>query len=150
MERFLARDPVKKGILEPIMVRIKYDSYMWNYNRLAEPLQNEFIKRFQDDFLRHEMDGTIRSELYENYKFLNIEKILINPALFHLINIREKNGEKVPDFYKANDHPERKDLWVETPFLIRKAIGAFYCIKDHGVIFSVRLLWKKVKRKLSL
>ena len=149
MQRFLDKRPIQKGILEPIMVRIKYDSYMWNYVRLSETLQEEFILKFQEDFRKHEIDGTILRPLYEEYRIVDLKKIMLDGQLYHKLKILKREKGKAPDFYKVYMHPERKDLWEEdTPFIKRKLIGGYYCLKDHGVKYTVRHAVEKTRGKL--
>lgn len=149
MARFLEAHPVEKGILEPVMIRIKYDSYNWNYERLAEPLQAEFIQRFCDDFKVHQTEGTLQKSYFEWYKWNNLNKILYDPERYHMFKVMEKNGEELPEFYLAEPRPRRTIRGKEVPYWLDKVMGGFDCVREHGLLYTVRLFAKKVVRRLG-
>lgn len=147
MTRFLDTRPIEKGILEPVMVRIQYDSYNWNYGRLSEELQAEFIQRFHDDFKKHQLDGLLQREYFEWYKWDNLHKILHDPERYHAYKQLEKKGGPVPEFWdKVNDYvrPERKIFGKKAPYVVDKILGGFDCIRDHGFFYTVKLFVKKL------
>ncbi len=148
MERFLETRPLEKGLVEPVMIRVKYDTYNWNYLRLAEPLQEEFILRFQEDFLRHAGDGTLQKDYFEWYKWASVHQIIEDPALYHDLRLRAENGEDVPTWEKAT----RKNRTIngkEVPDWLDKVMGGFACIRDHGLFYTFKLTVKKVFRRLK-
>lgn len=147
MERFLESHPVEKGIIEPVMIRIKYDSYNWNYERLAEPLQAEFIQRFHDDFERHEIEGTLQKGYFEYYKWNAVHQIIKNPTVYHDLKVRAKNGEAVPTFEKATKE-KRTINGKEVPFLVDKLMGGYDCVREHGLVYTLMLFIKKVVRRI--
>ena len=149
MARFLDTRPLEKGILEPVMIRIKYDSYNWNYERLAEPLQAEFIQRFHDDFKEHQMDGTLQKDYFEWYKWNTLHKILYDANKYHEFRIKEKNGEPVPEFYPAYSRPKHTINGKEVPYFLEKLMGGFDCIREHGFLYTVKLFVNKVLRRIS-
>ena len=57
---FLDTNPLNRGELECVCKRIKYDSYMWNFGRLAKKFKVYFIERaaeeFKDDFEKGTMN----------------------------------------------------------------------------------------------
>lgn len=58
MERFLVSRPDLPALLHPVMLKMKYDAYMWNYERLAPGLQGEFLQRAAGEFRGHlDRDG---------------------------------------------------------------------------------------------
>lgn len=149
MQRFLNEHPIQKGILDPVMVRIQYDSYNWNYERLSEPLESEFIKRFSEDFNQHQLDGTLQKEYFEWYKWKTVHQIMEDPDLYHEIHTKIKNGESAPDFYKSLSKRHHTINGKEVPYIIDKILGAFDCIREHGFFYTIKLFVKKVARRIS-
>ena len=56
IERFLAAHPEKDRLIT-VEEKMKYDSYMWNYDRLSDDLKLKFLKRFSEDFKRDTLRG---------------------------------------------------------------------------------------------
>jgi len=83
MKRYLDERPEKKASLSTLLVKMRYDSYMWNYERLNEPLKCEFIKRFSEDFQLEEEQGMIDYRLFEPWKIDDLKVILKDPEAFH-------------------------------------------------------------------
>ena len=52
MERFLNEHPELKGRLDIVKNALKYDTYNWNYERLAEDKAREFLLRASEEFKR--------------------------------------------------------------------------------------------------
>lgn len=151
MASFLETRPLEKGIVEPIMVRIKYDSYNWNYERLCPELQAEFINRFSDDFKTHRSDGTLQKEYFEWYKWTRINKIIDEPEKYHETELRIKSGENVEDFYEPTQWRREAHavFGKKAPFLIDKFIGGLYCIREHGFFYTLKLGVGKILRRLG-
>lgn len=148
MERFLDAHPIEKGILEPVMVRIQFDSYNWNYERLAEPLQAAFIQRFHDDFVRHEIDGTLQKEYFEWYKWRTIQQIIKNPTVYHELRVKVRNGEDAPSFEEATKE-KRLVNGKELPFLLDKLVGGFCCVREHGLWYTIKYLVRRIMRRVG-
>ena len=149
IERFLKERPLLKSVLEPIMVRIKFDGYFWNYNRLSEPLQKEFINRFSEEFSIHMSDDALKKEYYEWYKWKKVFQIIEKPKEFHQLFIKVKNGEISEELADA-ELWRRKTYTIgqkEVPAFLDKLIGGFYCIKDHGIFYTIKLAFKKICRR---
>lgn len=148
MERFLETHPVEKGIVEPVMIRIKFDSYNWNYTRLSEPLQAEFIQRFHDDFEKHEIDGTLQKDYFEWYKWKTVHQIIKNPTVYHELHVKAANGEKVPTFEEATKI-KRTINGKEVPHWLDKVLGGVDCVREHGFWYTVKLFVKKLVRRIA-
>lgn len=149
MARFLETRPVEKGIIEPVMIRIKYDSFNWNYERLSEPLQEEFIQRFQDEFKQHQIDGTLQQEYFEWYKWNTVNKIIHDGERYHKFRVMEKNGEEVPEFYETPDRPRRTIRGKEVSPFVDKILGGLACVREHGLLYTLKLFIKKVYRRIA-
>ena len=82
IERFLAAHP-DKNYLVAVEEKMKYDTYMWNYDRLADELKLEFLKRFSEDF-KHDMQaGRIDMQTFEWWKQQDMASIIRSPEKFH-------------------------------------------------------------------
>ena len=136
IDRFLETQPLKKAIMEPVVVRVKYDGYCWNYGRLAEPLQAEFIKRFGEEFTRHQVDGTLQKDYFEWYKWNDVQKIIYDSERYHQFRVMEKNGEELPEFYPVPPRTLKN--------LIR---GGMDCVREHGLLYTIKLFFKKIARR---
>lgn len=145
--RFLDTRPVEKGILEPVMARVQYDGYCWNYERLAENLQAEFIHKFSEDFKKHQLNGVLQKDYFEWYRWDNVHKIMFDPERYHKLKQIEKNGGNAPDFWESIPRPKRKIKGKEVPYAVDKVMGGIDCIRDHGVIYTVKLFFKKLLRR---
>lgn len=86
MWRFLDEMPEgeKKERLKRILVRLRFDTYMWNYERLSEPLQLEFLKIMAEDFSKENAAGLFDPSLFDDGKCGNRALILEHPDIFHL------------------------------------------------------------------
>lgn len=90
MDRFLDAHP-EKSALRPVKELMKYDNYMWNYERLAEPLQAEFIKRFSEEFRADTKKGYVDLDLFDPWKREGVIAIMEDPDAYHL---RRMTGER--------------------------------------------------------
>lgn len=84
MIRYLGDRTEKKRRLMPVLVKMRYDSYMWNYERLSEPLQREFVERMSEDFNKEDAAGLTDYALFEPWKKADRKFIMERPELFHL------------------------------------------------------------------
>lgn len=69
--------------LKPIQEKMKYDNYMWNYDRLSEPLKREFIQRIADEFRDDIEAGYVDLNLFEPWKRRDLQLIMDSPLSFH-------------------------------------------------------------------
>ena len=148
IERFLEQHQMIKGLLLPVMVRLKYDTYMWNYNRLSETLQAEFIHRFRDDFLRHRSDGIILPGYFEEKKIKDIDKIIFDPDRYHTFKVMNKNEIPVPGFYDTPQDIRRKERLAKSSRLFRLVLKGLYCFQDHGFKYTLKRILKKIGKRV--
>lgn len=83
IQRFLDARPELKERLLPIVMKMKYDAYMWNYERLAPELQGEFMRRIADEFSRHVERGEFDPGFLEPWKTQDLRRIIADPAAYH-------------------------------------------------------------------
>ena len=74
----------KKKELIRLLVRMRFDSYMWNYERLSESLRSEFFPRMRDDLAAENARGVYDRSLFDDIKQWRRELIVDHPDLFQL------------------------------------------------------------------
>lgn len=149
MERFLNLHPLKKGILECVMNRIKYDSYMWNYERLAPKYKYLFLERASAEFKENMEQGTLLKEYFEWYKWDNLLAIINDPIDFHTKKTSDTHTKFVEESQLQNIlNSKSYKIGRLITFLPRKLIGGCRCIKDHGLFYTIQLFMKKVLKNI--
>ena len=83
MERYLEERPAKKACLEPVLIKMRYDSYMWNYERLAPEFQLEFLECMSREFNADKERGALDFDYFEPWKIIDLNTIIDSPELYH-------------------------------------------------------------------
>ncbi|MDR2491903.1 MAG: glycosyltransferase [Coriobacteriales bacterium] len=83
IDAFLEGRPEAKAALAPIKAKMRYDSYRWNYERLAPELRPSFVERFSQDLAKEAADGSLDWGLLEPWKRDDLRLILDDPLAFH-------------------------------------------------------------------
>lgn len=63
--------------------RIKYDNYMWNYQRLTPELRKQFLKRMVRDLQQGRENGNYKPEIFGSWQAKNLDYLLRNPEAFY-------------------------------------------------------------------
>ncbi len=108
MERYLAERPEQEAQLSTVLVKMRYDSYMWNYERLAPELRLGFLERMAEEFRADQAHGLVDYGLFEPWKVIDLKTIMASPALYH--EQRSSCGEagrlsKALHYYKVGGLP---------------------------------------------
>ena len=72
-----------KLFLKAVLEKMKFDSYMWNYERLSEPLRKEFLVRFSEEFKKDIAEGSVDLSIFDIWKIPDLNLIIKHPAVFH-------------------------------------------------------------------
>lgn len=89
MDRFLDKHPEYSG-LRPVKEGVKFDNYMWNYERLTEPLQRGFIQRFSSEFKEDMKRGYFDEDQLGTWRLSQLGDILEMPLYYHSRRCAEK------------------------------------------------------------
>lgn len=96
MQRFLDMHPEKKGRLEGVKSRIKFDSYMWNYVRVSPKYKFIFLDRMSEEFKEDLAKGVVEKDYFEWYKWETLHEIMNNPADYYLkARMEELKGDEL-------------------------------------------------------
>lgn len=106
MERFVSSLPQsdEKERLLRILVRLRFDTYMWNYERLSEPLQLGFLQTMRETFSDENDRGLLDTSLFDEGKLEKRDLAINHPDLFHLRCSRYASRGKLDTlkrYYKA-------------------------------------------------
>ena len=84
IERFMAADPQLASLetLKKVEVRLKFDSYIWNFGRLNPKLRQEFLPRFFEDFLLEDVAGNIDYGMFFPWCEADCKLLLRDPIKF--------------------------------------------------------------------
>ncbi len=80
-ERFVEEDPDREQILK-VLYRLRYDSYLWNYQRLDEEGRSEFFERMHKDLQRGMKERWYDAELFGSWQRDNLKFLLSHPKKF--------------------------------------------------------------------
>lgn len=147
MHRFLDSHPVEKGRLEYVLQRIKYDSYMWNYERIDGKYKYIFLERAAAEFKEGLADGSINKEYFEWYKWDNLNLIARDPAQFHTdkaLNARMENLHWKKEYDRISHSLTYRigNAVTILPRLIRKT---WRCIRKHGIKYTFTVSLNEVR-----
>ncbi len=92
MESFLDDRPALKGELDPILARIKYDSYNWNYNRLSGKSAEDFLDRFHSEFMQMNLDGRFERDFFEGWRWEQLNTVIKDPEEFSIMKKCKESG----------------------------------------------------------
>lgn len=93
MEEFLSRVPaVDVPKLKAILDRMRFDSYLWNYDRLGEGLRGHFLEHVSRELGERLAEGTLCLEYYEPGAEADLRLLVADPARFCEVHDRVVGG----------------------------------------------------------
>ena len=147
MERFLRMDADQLENTMPILASMKYEDYLWNYERLSETLREAFLQRFYEELKRHKEEGTLRRSYFSWYDWNNIQKLLLDPDHYHKIQCQKLRGEASSDFYDA--YPQHRPIKIKSLYYLTENLAGFArYMETQGLKKTVNLFVSKVKGRL--
>ena len=90
MERYLSQRPTLRKQLEPIKERMKFDSYLWNYDRLSDSLKDSFLEVAASEFKQDITSGDLDWSLFEPWSEADLRAMINDPKSF-----QESRGENL-------------------------------------------------------
>ena len=70
VDEFLDSRPDIKSIINDYKIKKQFADYRWNYNRIAEHLKPDFLKRFAKDFMNYKTNGDLSDDFGLDDEFL--------------------------------------------------------------------------------
>lgn len=144
MQHFLDEHPEKKGQMEYIKNRIKYDSYIWNYERLAPKYKYIFIERAASELKEDMADAKLEKSYFEWYRWENLFAIINDPIDWHTKTMLS-TGKTYVESHQVDNIRNSITYRVGSAvlFIPRKLRGGIQCVKDHGIFYTIQHLFRK-------
>ena len=83
IDRFLDSDPVMKRNLSGVRIRMQFDTYMWNYERLRGNSRLEFIRFASKEFVKDMASGWCERGCFTEGRWFRFRQIIEDPDGFH-------------------------------------------------------------------
>ncbi len=113
LKTIAVHNPEKAKALQDVVMKLKFDAYMWNYFRLSESLRPEFLKRWSEEYKAHEENGQINEDKFEWFNLRDMRMIIDDPLFFHELHYEGPMTGKVNTvkrFIQAGGWPYFKKL----------------------------------------
>lgn len=147
MERFLNERPQLQAKLECLKNRIKYDTYMWNYERLGLKFKYIFIERAGVEFKTDMENGTLDKSYFEWYKWNDLQKLIEDPIVYHTKNMMESGEIRAVQLIAQNTYTNK--ALGKITYIPRKLYGGYRCYKEHGMFYTMKRVYQKIMRKVK-
>lgn len=98
-EKFLSLSPDKLEAFRQVVVAKKYETYLWNYNRLDDSLKPEFLDKMKEEFSKAASKGDLKRELFSPVEWEELQTIIASPK-----NLLGKNLTVVSHNFNMREH----------------------------------------------
>jgi len=107
MQRYLDKRQAPQWLYN-VKTKMKYDTYMWNYERLSDALKLQFLKHMSDELARDLADGYLDKQYFYDWDLISLATILDSPEEFH--TTKQVNSDagylaKIKMYYQAGGLP---------------------------------------------
>ena len=89
-EKFMARDPERQKAFAPMLNYLKFGTYRWNFNRIADEHRRAFAQRWADEYKRAEQAGTLDKNYFPPENWERMELLMSDLDAF-----MEKYGQEL-------------------------------------------------------
>ena len=135
IEAFLDTHPEQKARLDIVKNRLKYDTYMWNYDRLSAEKALEFILVASEEFKEDMLLGICLQDAFPWYKWNTLNFIIEDPEEFHKMRQAQKAGKPYTPKWELERQGSRFKRGIR-------------CLKENGFKYTVKKIFSKIKRRL--
>lgn len=148
MQQFLDTNPPYRDRLECVNKRIKYDSYMWNLDRIAKQFKYAFVEKASEEFKADFESGKMNKEYFEDYKWKDAALLAEDPELYFVNRILVSRGYNVKELTEIRESTAYK-VGRLTTMPARKAIDVATSCKEKGIFYTFELIIKRIGEMAS-
>lgn len=99
-EDCLAADPARREAFRYVIPSKKYETYVWNYNRLDSSLKAEFMERMSREFMEEKAAGNLKQSEFQDIEWSELMELIDDPAAF--------DGRSLAVQYPPQDYKEHQ------------------------------------------
>ena len=88
MRRWLEARPGDHRMLLKVLGRMKFNNYLWNYDRLSDELRTTFLERACPDLAADRDEGLLDEQIMGPVKFTELQCLLTSPERFRQVCVR--------------------------------------------------------------
>ncbi|MCL2136541.1 MAG: glycosyltransferase [Coriobacteriia bacterium] len=93
IDRYLATRPIPDW-LPGLKTKMKYNTYLWNYERLADEFQLEFLEHMSKELNDDQQNNQLDIGLFEEWNRYDLRSILDDPQAYHQRRMESGNRGK--------------------------------------------------------
>lgn len=159
VEKRLREDKLREATFISIFQKKKCDNCRYHYTRIADEFKMDFLRRMADEFKEARARGELDKSLFYGHGYEDLCEIMDQTELF---NQKHSMNEQVPSTSEQAliilenklkcAQQELHDIQNSVSFKIGRAItfiprkvrGAFGCVKEHGLLYTIRHALAKI------
>jgi glycosyltransferase involved in cell wall biosynthesis len=102
IKEFIETLPEKKIDLEALSIAVKFDKYIWNYNRLASAYQYAFLLKMVEEFKLAKETGHLQINYWDPNKFQELNNLLADPNHYFSITAKDFKDSRLTQYTNSN------------------------------------------------
>ena len=131
--------------MEPVKTRLKFDSYMWNYGRVAEKFKFLFLEKASQELKDDLEKGYADKAYFEDFRWERMMSLIKDPISFYT-DSRIEDAEQLQKKYDDVLNSTSYKVGSAVTFIPRKVWGGIKCVRIHGLSYTLKYM--KVKGKI--
>ncbi|MBQ3015192.1 MAG: glycosyltransferase [Clostridia bacterium] len=133
IESFLNEHFELRAKLDIVKNALKYNTYIWNYERLSEEKALEFLKVASEEFKNDMLSGMCLKKAYPWYKWGTLNFIIEDYEEYHKMRQAEKRGEVY-----VRPVEDRGNVFAR----------GIKCIRENGLWYTFKRFLQKLKGRI--
>lgn len=93
IEQFIASEKIFESLI-PVCILMKYQSYYWNFRRLAIPEDTKFCLKAADEFQNDFKEKKVQTSLFKPKHYRRLKRWAFHPAWFMFTELLSRNGRR--------------------------------------------------------
>lgn len=158
IEKRLRSDNVREAALISMFHKKKFDNCRFHYERIGDEFKMDFLRRMSDDFKCARANDELDSSLFVGKGYNELCSIMDETEKFYLRRLEGKSEIQSPEQRVKVLEQELYDVYHSRSYKIGRAItfvpriirGGIWCVRDHGIMYTIRLAFAKLGRKKSV
>lgn len=142
IDSYLERFPERKQALAPTLYARRFQTYQWNYERLAEDVKLDFLERFAEDFRRIRLDGLLSPSTFTAANWDRLHRIMDDPVNVYTSDIAANQVDARQSFMQRVGNKARSVKRRMTP----KDTILFFSNRG-GISENLRLVYDQLEGK---